>query len=270
MKNICRLVLVVLFTCPALVQAQDNWDTYIAQYDDGPGSTTLNMARKETAPVSTLPFVVVTGLTTRNCEADGFPAKKELGKLQAADDAVLATVLSAAAGEPVGTFLHQCERLSYIYVKDTLRIREKLIKLYKTKYSDYTYYINIKPDKEWEYYLEFLYPNDEVMEYMSNEKVIAQLEQAGDKLDKARSIDYTFYFAEEKGREAFVQSIATQGFRVTDESYVKEDPDQPYQLILSRVGMVELSEISQTTLELKKKAEQFGGGYDGWNTILVK
>ena len=269
MKKIYLAMAFVMYF-PTLVQAQENWDAYIAQFDDGPGSVTLNMARRETAPVKTLPFAVVTGLTTtKDCEQDGFPKKKELDKLQNANDAAVAVVKSATTSEWVGTFLYACERLAYIYVRDTAQIREKLTILYKSKYRDYKYYINIKPDDSWEYYLGFLYPNEEVMEYMSNEKVIDQLRQAGDKLDKPREIEYVFYFADEKGRESFINAVASQGFKA-EKQYVKEDPKKPYQVVLTRVGVVEVSEISQTTLELKKKSEQFGGDYDGWNTVLVK
>jgi uncharacterized protein (TIGR01619 family) len=269
MKKIC-LTMALIVSTAAFIQAQEDWDNYIAQYDDGPGSVTINMARKETAPVKTLPFVVVTGLTTtKDCEADGFPLKKELDRLQNANDAAVAVVKAATTSELVGTFLYECERLAYIYVHDTAKIREKLTNLYKTKYPAYKYYINIKPDNAWEYYLDFLYPNDEIMEFMDNEKVIEQLRQAGDKLDKPRAIDYVFYFSDEKGREAFIKAVAGQGFKA-EKAYVKEAAGKRYQVVLTRVGMVEVSEISQTTLELKKKAEEHGGEYDGWNTTLEK
>jgi uncharacterized protein (TIGR01619 family) len=229
------------------------------------------MARKETAPVKALPFIVVTGLTTtKDCGKDGFPEKKELDKLQNANDDAVAVIKAITTCELVGTFLYECERLSYIYVRDTAEIRENLISLYESKYRDYKYYINIKPDDEWGYYLDFLYPNDAVMEYMSNEKVITQLRQAGDKLDKPRDIEYVFYFADEKSRDAFIKAVAGQGFEVEKE-YVKDDPKKrPYRVILARAGMVDVSDISQVTLELKQKAQQFAGDYDGWNTVLIK
>ena len=265
--GLCVALCVIAFA----VQAQENWDAYLARFDDFPGSVTVNMARKETAPVSTLPFVVVTGLTFKgNCPDDGFPEDKEMNKLQDAGDVILKTTLSATAGELVGTFLYQCERLNYIYVKDTARVREKLLGLYKTKYRDYKYYINIKPDKGWEYYLDFLYPNEEVIEYMSNQKIIDQLESAGDKLDKPRNIDYTFYFADEKGREGFIKATADQRFKVTGNAYVKESADMPYQLRISRVELVEVGEITKTTLALKKTAQEFKGDYDGWVTVVLK
>src|SRR5689334_20233934 len=99
MKKIYLAMAFVMYF-PTLVQAQENWDAYIAQFDDGPGSVTLNMARRETAPVKRLPFAVVTGLTTtKNCEQDGFPKKKELDKLQNANDAAVAVVKSATTSE---------------------------------------------------------------------------------------------------------------------------------------------------------------------------
>src|SRR6186713_1998960 len=95
MKFTCVVTILLAFAAPVFAQTPESWDNYIAQYDDGPGSVTLNMVRKETAPVKALPFVLVTGLTTtKDCEQDGFPGKKELDKLQNANDAAVAAVKS--------------------------------------------------------------------------------------------------------------------------------------------------------------------------------
>ena len=70
--------------------------------------------------------------------------------------------------------------MDYYYAADTAGIREKLSKLYATQFKSYEPYINIKADKEWQIYLEFLYPNDETRETMSNQKVVLKLQEAGD------------------------------------------------------------------------------------------
>lgn len=272
MKRISLSIVLILLLSPFSLPAQGYWDIYLAQYDEGVGSTTLNMDRINTAPVKDLPFIVITGVTSTNCPRDGLPEKKELEKLQRTDDDLNATVALVTKAELVGTFTCQCERLAYFYVRDTLNIRDKLVRLYEGKYKSYvSYYIGIESDPAWETYLNFLYPNEEVLDYMSNEKVLAQLAEAGDKLDKARNVDHWLYFKSKNDRDAFIKYAEKEGFKVESAEYVKEaGGGRPYQLRMSKVGLVDIASISVLGIELKKKAREFGGDYDGWETVVVK
>lgn len=246
-----------------------NWEVYLAQYDLGPGSITLNMELIDIAPVRQLPFVVITGVTFRDCTREGFPEKEEFNNLYKISEEVLKAISSITKNELAGTFTYQCQRLDYIYVQDTLNLRKHLIALYKDNYRSYKPYLNIQADSSWEAYVKFLYPNEVALEYMSNEKVLNQLKAAGDKLNKPRLVEHWLYFKTKPDRDDFTRYIRGEGFKVEGTDFIK-DSALPYQLHISRTDKIDVESISSLTLELRKKAKELNGGYDGWETVLVK
>ncbi|NVK44366.1 MAG: DUF695 domain-containing protein [Oceanospirillaceae bacterium] len=241
----------------------------MAQYDNGPGSTTLNMDLIKLAPKKDLPFIVITGVTTQNCRDDGFPKSTEFDKLYNISDSILEKLKKITKTELAGTFTYQCERLDYIYVADTLTIRTELTELYKTEFPNFKNYINIKADKDWKAYLQFLYPNEETQEFMANEKVLIQLRQAGDNLDKPRQVDHWIYFADEEDKISFMESIKKEGYKIEDDNKL-QNTDLPFQLRISRIDSVNPNEIYKITLSLRKMAKKYNGEYDGWETFVIK
>ncbi len=254
--------------CKSWAQA-GNWDVYLAQYEKGPGSTTVNMDLIKFAPKKGLAFVLVTGVTTANCREDGFPNSFEFERLYQVSEAVETKVKELTKFELAGTFTYQCERLDYIYVSDTTSIRSELAQLYNSQFPHYKYYINLRADADWEAYREFLYPNEETLEFMANEKVLFQLRQAGDNLSEPRQIDHWLYFPDRKSQNLFMESIKNEGFKIEGEDKIG-DSRLPFQLHISRIDKVLPDEIYQVTLHLRKQAKRFNGEYDGWETFVVK
>lgn len=265
-----NLIIVIGFLCIVnnSWSQTGNWDVYMAQYENGPGSTTINMDLMKLAPNKELPFVVISGVTTENCRDDGFPNGSEFERLYEISDAVQAKLKEITKFELTGTFTYQCERLDYVYVSDTTLVRAELAKLYKTEFPSYKYYINVRTDVDWETYLQFLYPNQETQEFMANEKVLVQLRQAGDNLSKPRQVDHWIYFADKGDRSLFVESVKKEGYKIESEDKLK-DSTLPFQLHISRTDNVFPSAISKVTLSLRKMAKQFKGDYDGWETFVI-
>jgi hypothetical protein len=227
------------------------------------------MGLKATAPLKEFPFVVITGVRFSDCSSEGMPSAKEFESLYKISDSILATIKRMGNNKLVGTFTHQCERLDYYYVTDTIGIRQELIKYYKQVSPAYKPYINIKADADWTAYISFLYPNEEVYEFMQNQKVVMQLEKSGDKLDQARQADHWLYFASEKDRNCFISFAINHSFKI--ESTRNDGKlSSPYQLQISRIDKVDISAISKLTLSLRKQAKNCNGIYDGWETFVVR
>jgi hypothetical protein len=261
------LLLLFLHT---MASSQDgNWDVYLAQYEKGPGSTILNMDFIHSAPRKDLPFLVITGVTYAACRKDGLPENAEFHHLNEISDQVGHLVASLTPSEMVGTFTYQCDRLDYIYVHDTLHLRNKLKELYTGKYPSYKYYINIRQDQDWEGYLKFLYPNEEVLEAMMNEKILHPFKLAGDPLHKPRPVEHWLFFQNSKDRDQFMKYAAGEKFRLEGKDYLK-DAELPYQLHISRTDPVDPATINRLTLALRRKAREFRGNYDGWETMVLK
>ncbi len=253
----------------SLFAQEDNWDVYMASYEKGPGSTVINMSAKRQAPDKALAFVVITGVTFKGCTGDGLPAKDQFTDLYSIADSIDKIINTNTKSVHVGTFTYQCQRLDYYYVKDTNNLRSTLQEFYKTRFSKYQPYVNIKEDRSWDAYLSFLYPNEETYEYMSNQKIALKLQESGDKLEKARKVDHWIYFKTETDRNCILPYLKANHF-VVESKKKSENLDRPFKLQISRTDKVDPNSITEITLELKRQAAKCNGDYDGWETFVLK
>jgi regulator of RNase E activity RraB len=269
MIKIVITILALNFISEKLLAQEDNWDVYLAMYEKGPGSTIINLSAKSLAPDSSHPFVLITGVTFNQCKPDGLPDKEAFDDLYRLEDEITRLLDQYGSNIHVGMFTYQCERLLYFYVKDTIELGNQLSALFAKEFAAYKPYTNIREDKTWDAYQNFLYPNEETLDYMSNSKLVNQLIEAGDNPEKIRQIDHWAYFPSERSRKCFENKILEKGFKIEKKS-LGSNEKMPFELQFNREDMVILSEISRITRELKIDAEKCKGDYDGWETFVVK
>lgn len=266
-----RILFSVIFTLliQSLFSQSGEWDTYLARYEKGPGSTLVNMSLVKTAPDQQYPYLFAAGVQFRNCTAEGLPAPLAFNTLNKISDSVVA--LLNRSGKPVlaGTFTYQCERKDYFYVTDTTGLREAVTGLLARQFPGYRPAFLVKEDRSWDAYLRFLYPNEETREYMSNQKVVMQLQKAGDKLDQPRLVDHWLYFKTETDRECFVYTAVSKKFKIELKEIVAGQA-LPYKLHISRTDRADLRSINTLTNWLKEEAKKCKGEYDGWETVVIK
>jgi Family of unknown function (DUF695)/Regulator of ribonuclease activity B len=269
MSKVFTAVLAIFLPVFLLAQ-EENWDVYMAKYKSMPSSVTLNMAMKSVAPVKTLPFVVITGVSFKNCDADGMPSKREFSNLYKISDSLKTIMDRVVTNKLTGSFTYLCQRLDYFYVSDTVGLRQQLAFFYREKFPQYRpHYINIKEDKTWAAYLDFLYPNEESYEFMQNQRLVTALQNGGDKLIKERLVDHWLYFKTDIDRNCFITYATKQKFIVISKER-SSDPKAPFKLHIARTNKVDVASISKITIELRKQAKKCNGEYDGWETFVVK
>lgn len=272
MMNLAKLIcfLLLLTICEnAAAQVEDHWESYIAAYEKGAGITLVNMSLKEKAPVKDQGFVLITGVTFTQCK-DGLPSPEILETLQSIDDALVRQVSFLGKTTFAGNWTHNCERLNYFYLQDSMDVRFSLQTFYKDNFPEFKYYINIRHDPEWQGYLQFLYPNEIILEQLNVSKVLHQLAEGGDKKEKERPVDYSFFFADRKNRSTFIEEMKKEGFRVTDEPKKVVSKEGAGLLTISKNALPDASTISGMIIYLRKKAAALGGEYKGWETVPVK
>lgn len=271
MKKIILTVIIIWLIPSTYLHSQtENWDVYMATYEKGPGSTLLNMSLKTVAPIKDFYYILITGVTFPKCNADGLPMPEQFPTLYAISDSVQSILSRNYTFLLAGTFTYQCQRLDYYYLKDTTGTRELLNNLYSNKFKDYNPYINLKEDKSWDSYLTFLYPSEEILEYMGDQKVVLSLQNAGDKLEKPRQVDHWIYFNSESDLRCFLSFVKKNGFKIETNEKVTGSTQIKYKLQISRVDSVSLNAISAITLSLRVEAKKCNGDYDGWETFVIK
>lgn len=255
---------------PVTLLAQDEeWDVYMAQYEKGVGSTMINMSAKSYAPHKKFPFILITGVTFKGCDSIGMPTMEQFPVLYTISDSVRSLLNKTVDNIMVATFTHQCERLDYYYVSDSLGLSKRMVQMYSKYFKDHIPYFNIREDKLWQGYLNFLYPNDETFEFIKNQKVVLKLVESGDKLEQPRQIDHWIYFTTEPDRNCYIDYATNLGFK-TESAEKTTDQMRPFKLQISRIDKVDVVSISKLTLEMRKEAIKCKGVYDGWETFVIK
>jgi len=246
---------------------KETWETYIASYDNNkPGSTTVRMDLINSTPIKDYNFVLVTGIKYESNRQDGFPENKTFEKLSKVNNKLIKLLNNCCSNIIVGSFTYEFERLEYFYLKTDKGIKQKIEKLYKTKFPNDKYYVNIKEDKNWKYYTDFLYPNQETINYIADAKVVKKLVESGDKLTKERRVDHWIYFSNKADLNSFKKKIIELKFNI--EPSMKKDSLQPYEIRIWRTDKVDLNSINSITNQLRKLSERFNGDYDGWETSV--
>lgn len=162
MKQVIRIFLMTtIITAFATGQsfAAEQWWTYLASYDEGPGSIRVDLGLKKQAPLPDYQFVVVTGTTYKSNGNQGLPEVDDLDRLNDLNKKVITTIGSKSPFVYAGTFSQNFEQLHYVYVKDIVGIEDALASLYKEACPRCKIYTKIRQDSTWSAYLEFLYPS---------------------------------------------------------------------------------------------------------------
>lgn len=270
MKRQILALLLFFFTIISLSSQNkaEKWESYLATYEKNkPGSTTIRMDLVDRAPIPDYNFVLVTGLTFESKREDGFPQGETFDILHKVGDELVKLLNNNGENLLVGSFMFDFQRLEYFYLKSDTGIQKQLEEFYKRKYPKNKFYINIKEDKKWTYYLDFLYPNDDTLNYISDEKVVNQLRESGDSLEKKRRVDHWIYFSKKENMKLFKAEITKSNFKI-EFSGINNESYLPFEIRIWRIDKVDIDSIYPITNFLRKLAMKCNGDYDGWETSV--
>ncbi len=242
------------------------WEQYFAQWEGRPGSMLVDMGVRATAPLDDYPYLVSVGVAYEQCNDQGFPDTTTYQELTDISDKLFGYMDIQTTCRLVGTFTHDCRRLDYYYLKDTVAVRDFLIKFFSTNGEEYEALVNIKYDPEWNHYLNFIYPDLYIREYLMNADVINQLVAQGDDINKPRRIEHWAYFETEADRDRYRLIVLERGFK--EETQGREGDQYYYHF--SRRDHIEPEYITELTVHLQTEAQQLNGTYDGWESVVKK
>lgn len=153
----------LLMAC-AMASAQpagrEQWWSYLATYDEGPGSIRVDLKLRKAAPVKGFPYLVVTGVPYVSSREDGLPSVAELNRVNAISMAVVDAIAGKSPHIYAGTFTHNRQQLNYIYVPKLDGMSAVIDEVYRRLCAGCKTYTNLKHDPEWAGYREFLFPNE--------------------------------------------------------------------------------------------------------------
>lgn len=245
------------------------WNTYQAKQEKGVSSTNLRMDLIDKAPINGYDFLFYVKIKYRVTQESDFPIGNKLKKLYRIKDAIYDKMQSVSDSKYVGSFMYDGSRFEYYYVKDASDIERHIDKLFREQFRGEKYEVFVKDDSSWDLYRNFLYPNDEIKNFMSNRDTVIQLKNAGDDVTTPRKIEHYATFTSQNDMNLFAREIEKLLFTIEHQKNVNST-SFPYEIKFSRNNSTTLENVMKFTTEIIKLTKQFNGKYDGWETYVVK
>ena len=247
------------------------WNAYRSWIDDNPAVFRLNLALDEVAPIEGFSYCVRITIELKNPDENGF-STNERPQIYAIEDQILRP-LQSDKDILVAVLTARGEVTWYFYSQAPEALQERLSATWDTSMG-YTYQVECSEDKQWNFFLKGLYPNIYEKQTIYNREILSACQKHDDQVEVPRPIEHWLYFDTEQDMLSAIEKAAALGFTVySSEKVVPEEgkevqEDLGYCLILSKENTP--IDIDGDTWDLIDIALDTHGGYDGWETILVK
>ena len=240
----------------------DDWDVYFTHVDDKPASMLLDLGIGKEAPIPGLSIMVYVSIDLQDPDEQGMSKRSEFNRLMELEDALV----PALTGE-TSIFVGRCStngQRDFFFYMDTSEGVEDRITEVMASFDEYAWDIGMCDEPGWDTYLEFLYPDEQGMDTIWNNRVRRQLDEQGDDLSLSRQVDHWLYFKAAEDRAAFVEEVSQEGFSATVLEEKKEDGS--FGILVQRNDAPD--EIDDVTWPLRELAAAHGGYYDGWGCSM--
>ena len=247
------------------------WNAYRSWIDDDPAVFRLNLALDKVAPLEGFSYCVRITIELKNPDENGF-STNERPQIYAIEDQILRP-LQSDKDILVAVLTVQGEVTWYFYSQAPEALQERLSATWDSSMG-YTYQVECSEDKQWNFFLKGLYPNIYEKQTIYNREILSACQENDDQVEVPRPIEHWLYFDTEQDMLTAIEKAAALGFTVySSEKVVPEEgkevqEDLGYCLILSKENTP--IDIDGDTWDLIDIALDTHGGYDGWETILVK
>ena len=253
-------------------QIPQEWNVYRSWIDDDPAVFRLNLALDEVAPIEGFSYYVKITVTLKDPDKNGFSSDEERPTIYAIEDKVLRP-LQSDKDILVAVLTMRGEVTWYFYSQAPEALQERLSASWDSEFG-YSYQVECSEDEPWNFFLKVLYPNIYEKQTIYNREILSACQKHDDQVDVPRPIEHWLYFDTEQDMLSAIEKAAALGFTVySSEKVVPEEgkevqEDLGYCLILSKENTP--INIDGDTWDLIDIALDTHGGYDGWETILVK
>jgi len=260
---LANLFLLLFLSSTSKLIAQDAWVEYVLIKDKGVMSVSLDLNLDLVKP--NYRNLLVVGTKYTKCLKNGFPTEDGLNDIYRFSDSITVAVDKITLNRLAGFITYQCMAFDVFYVKDTIGLRNEIKHLVKENFNPERTYVEIKKDKSWDYYSNYLYPRDFSSEFLIDQNYLHDLVLQGDDLQGVRKVNHWVYFKSLEKRNLFGSKLKKLKFSLDSIAY-KTDRAFPYELTVSRQDSIDPVSIYNLTSMLRLMSETMNAKYDGWST----
>ncbi len=240
----------------------EEWNFYLCNVDDKPGSIFLDLALCGEAPLAGLGQLGYVHLFMRQPRPDGLSSQEEFETLALIGDTI-EHAMKGLAGRYVGRLTTDGRRTYYFYCERGEAFEKRVAEAMRA-FPDYEFETGHRDDGEWLIYREFLYPSPADVKRMRNRDVLELLRERGDRPQLPRLIDHWAYFPNRAAAESYAQWLHGEGYSA---EHRETDEGGSHVVRFFRVDQPSL--IDEIAHPLEQRAAELGGEYDGWECQVV-
>lgn len=248
---------------------EEDWAIYFTTINENRiGSVLVDLGLINIAPIESKFNLITITTFMNNRTEDGLSSAEENEFLNEIENNFIDLLGSKYETIYTGRLKYDNKILSYFYAEKISDFENTFAEI-KNQYPKYRFEYAIKEENDWRAYFEVLYPSEFEMQVIQNGRVVENLEENGDKLNKERQVDHWIYFNSEPDRENFLNSIKKDNFEIVSKDKTNNE-DAPFELQIARIDNVDYESANEYVMYLWQKAQEFNGNYDGWETFIVK
>lgn len=245
------------------------WETYPAYVDGKPAMFFLNMGLVQAAPVAEAPALYLVKVQMKDPGPNGVGTGDEGEAFMPIEDA-LCGAATAAGYYFAGRVRSDGHWELGFYGKPDLEISDVLDEV-GPQIAGLEIMVGGGEDPEWGFLLEYLAPDRERWQWIMDHRVVRQLMEAGDDIEKPRTVDHALHFKTEPALDAFVAAAGNEGFKESQRSEDKDNGgERPWMVEVQREDAVEVNNIHDAVMYLTELAEAEDGEYDGWGCPVAQ
>lgn len=247
---------------------EERWSVFLRQEPQAPQVITVDQGWAEQAPLATHPRLLEVKVSAEETLPTGFPTQAETQVANELQDQLIQQLERGNFGVFVGSIVEPGEKRFYFYLRAEPQA-DQVAQDAVSAYSKREVAASIAPDEGWITYQKKLFPNQREQAEINNDGVLIRLQEAGDPLSQPRPIEHWAYFKSTKARSVFQDSLEQYSFEPIAYDTLSQSL-MPYGIHFVRQDSIHTPYIHELTWGLTELAENLGGAYDGWETIVVK
>ena len=252
-------------TAPEVPEA---WEIYPAYSDGKPAMFFLNMGLIQVAPLEALPQLYLIKVQMEDPAENGLGTNAEAQRFMPFEDAVrdaaaAAGMLMAGRVRTDGYWEIGFYGPSGLDFTDVLDNAGPAV-------AGFEIMLGGADDPNWGFLLDYLAPDRERWQWIMDFRVVRQLQEAGDELDKPRPVDHTIHFNDAASADAFIEDAKQIGFTVSQRHHDENRDELAHMVELQREDPVAVDHIHAVVMDLVELAEKHEGDYDGWGCPVAQ
>jgi regulator of RNase E activity RraB len=239
-----------------------DWSSYFARMEGAPISIAVDLELRGAAPRPDKPTAYTVAVALREPDEHGMTREAEYRVLQQIEEELAAALLPHGIIE-AGRVTGRGMRTFHYYgpeIADVSSVVDDVMNFH----AEYKYRALAAQDPAWSIYTAYLYPDQHQLAFANDMKALQALLDAGDDFERTRPIEHTVTFDDTEKRDGFARAIAGHGYEVAIE-------DEPITAVrASRNDTIDPFKITEMRTALTTLAEEFGGFYSGWATVVQR